>query len=148
MFTVLHGVHLLAMVAAIGGTIVLRFVVCPKIPSDEQGAAIREAILGRWRTIVWALIGLILFSGLANAHQAYMRVGPNLLYWMVFAVKFLLALGVFGIALLLTLPGEGFRKFKEERDKWMHMIVALGTLVIFLSAYLRMNFPTAQPPAP
>lgn len=148
MFTFFHGIHLLAMVAAIGGTLVLRFVVFPKIPDDEQGAVIRAAILGRWRNLVWALIGLILVTGLANTHTAYKRVGPHLIYWMLFAVKFVLAIAVFGIALLLTLPGEGFKKFKEQRGKWMHVIVALGALVIFLSAYLRMNFPVVPPSIP
>jgi putative copper export protein len=141
MFTVLHGLHLLSIAAALGGTIVLRFVVCPMIPGTEEGQETRQAILGRWRPIVWILIAVILVTGLANSHQAYMRVGPDFVYWSVFMVKFFSALALFGIVLMLTLPTEAFDKFRQERDKWMHFIVAIGTLILFLSAYLRINFP-------
>ena len=141
MFVFLHGLHLLSIAVAVGGTIVLRFVVCPMIASDEAGAKTREAILGRWKYVVWTLIVLILLTGVANLDQSARRVGKDLLYWMVFSVKFLLAVLLFAIALMLTMPGESFNKFKQERDKWMHIIAALGVVIIFLSAFLRLSFP-------
>lgn len=141
MFTILHALHLLAVVTVIGGSIALRFIVCPRIPATEEGAETRKAILGSWRRVVWISIGLIIITGLANADQAYRRVGLDGLYWMVFGAKFLGAMIIFSVALLLTLPMESFNKFKQERDRWMHVIVGLGAIIIFLSAYLRMNFP-------
>jgi uncharacterized membrane protein len=146
MFTLFHGLHLLAIAVAVGGTIVLRFVVCPFLGSDEAGKAARQAILGRWRPIVWFTIAVIVGTGLANTHQAYMRVGPNMFYWGIFLVKFFLALALFGIAFLLTLPMEAFAKFKEQRDKWMRHMVEIGTIILFISAYLRLHYPHLPAP--
>jgi uncharacterized membrane protein len=145
MFVFLHGIHLLSVIIAVGGVLVLRFVVLPLIGSDEANSLIRQAIHNRWKLVVWIAIVLILLSGLANLHQAAMRVKMDMLYWIVFSVKFLLALVLFGIALLLTLPGESFEKFKQEREKWMHVIVALGIIIVFLSSYLRLCFPRLSP---
>lgn len=141
MFVFLHGLHLLSIVIAVGGTIVLRFIVCPMIGSDEASKQTRDAILGRWKYAVWTLIVIILLTGLGNLHQAAMRVHTDPLYWMVFSVKFVLAVLLFSVSLMLTMPGESFSKFREKRDKWMHMIAALGAIIIFLSSYLRLCFP-------
>ncbi len=141
MFVFLHGLHLLSIVIAVGGTIVLRFVVCPVLGSDEASNQTRETILGRWKYAVWTLIVIILLTGLGNLHQSSIRVGKDLLYWMMFSVKFVLAVMLFSVSLMLTMPGESFTKFREKRDKWMHIIAALGTVIIFLSAYLRLCFP-------
>lgn len=141
MFTTLHAIHLFAVIIAIGGSVVLRFIVGPSIGTDEASLAIRNSIFARWRKVVWVLIVLIILTGLGNAHQSAMRVGKDFAYWMIFSVKFILALGLFGVALMLTLPGETYDKFRQDRDKWMHVIVGLGAVIVLLSAYLRLNFP-------
>lgn len=133
----IHGIHLLSVVIAIGGTFCLRFVVCPKLGEGEEAAETRNRILKRWRSIVWVNIVLIVITGLANAHMAYMRVGPDFLYWVLFLVKFFLAILLFAIALMLTLPIEGFDKVRAKRDAWMHHIFAIGAVILFLSAFLR-----------
>ncbi|MBE7488373.1 MAG: hypothetical protein DIKNOCCD_01217 [bacterium] len=141
MFTILHAIHLFAVVVAIGGSVVLRFIVYPFLDSDENTQAVRNEIFARWRKVVWIMIILITLTGLGNAHQSAMRVGKDFLYWMIFSAKIILALGLFGISLMLTLPGETYDRFRRERNKWMHAIVALGGVIILISAYLRLNFP-------
>ena len=133
----IHGFHLLAVVIAVGGTFCLRFVVFPKLGEEDSAAETRDAILKKWRTIVWAMILLITLTGLANVHAAYGRVGRDFLYWSVFMVKFFAALILFGIALMLTLPVKGFAKVKENRARWMRHLIEIGTVILFLSAYLR-----------
>ncbi len=137
MFWFLHGVHLFSVIIAVGGSFVLWFAVLPRLGEGELGTSIREAILARWRLLVWTCIVLITISGLANAHQAYGVVGKTLLYWIPFLVKFFLAMLLFGIALMITLPMKGFAKAKENRRKWMRHIVELATIIVFLSAFLR-----------
>ncbi len=132
-----HGFHLLAVVIAVGGTFCLRFVVCPRLGEGESAAETRNAILKKWRPIVWAMIILITITGLANVHAAFNRVGTDFIYWCVFLVKFFAAMLLFGIALMLTLPIEGLAKVRENRDRWMRHIIEIGTVILFLSAYLR-----------
>ena len=83
------------------------------------------------------MIVLIVITGLANVHMAFMRVGTDVVYWCVFLVKFFAAMLLFAIALMLTLPIEGLAKIRENRDRWMRHIIEIGTVILFLSAYLR-----------
>ncbi|MCA9416842.1 MAG: hypothetical protein KC917_11245 [Candidatus Omnitrophica bacterium] len=133
----IHGFHLLAVVIAVGGTFCLRFVVCPRIGEGEAANETRNAILRKWRPIVWAMIILITITGLANVHMAFLRVGTSFWYWVAFLVKFFLAMILFGIALMLTLPIESLSKVQENRDRWMRHIVEIGTIILFISAFLR-----------
>jgi len=137
MFWLIHGIHLLAAATVVGGTLVLRFFVLPKLSDDEKGREFLKAILSRWRPVVWGNIVLITVTGLANAHQSYLAVGNNFRYWTLFLVKFFAAMTMFGIALMMTLPMEGLSKVQENRKRWLRHIVELGTIIIFISAYLR-----------
>jgi len=136
-YTFSHWLHLLSIVMAVGGTIVLRFVVCPKIPDNETGWAFRQAILGRWKKIVWVLIAVILITGLINFARVAQDGYFDLKYSIVFLVKILLALKLFAIAFMLTLPFKGFAKYKEKRDKWLFVMATLGVIILLLSSYLR-----------
>ena len=137
MFWFLRGIHLFSVIIAVGGTFALWFAVLPRLGEGELGNSIREAILTRWRLVVWTCIVLITVSGLVNSHQSFMVVGKAPLYWMLFLVKFFLAMLLFGIALMITLPMKGFAKAKENRRKWMRHIVELATIIVFLSAFLK-----------
>ena len=137
MFAFLHGLHLLAVIIAVGGTFALRFVVLPRFEANERDIEIRKAILRRWRPIVWGNIVLILITGLANAHHAYLMVGPKPVYWILFTAKFVAALVLFGIALLMTLPMEGLSNVQSNWKRWLRHIFELGTIIVFMSAFLK-----------
>lgn len=138
MFWFLHGVHLFSVIIAVGGTFALWFAVLPRLGEDGLGTSTRKAILFRWRMVVWTCIVLITVSGLANSHQAFMVVGRTpFLYWILFLIKFFLAMLLFGIALMLTLPMKGFAKIQEDRRRWMRHIVEIATIIVFISAYLK-----------
>jgi len=137
MFWFLHGIHLFSVIVAVGGTLALRFVVFPKLGEGEAGETLRKSILSRWRPVIWICIVLITMSGLTNAHQSFMVVGRAPLYWILFLVKFFLAMLLFGMALMITLPFPGLAKFQENRRKWMRHIVEVATIIIFISAYLK-----------
>jgi uncharacterized membrane protein len=137
MFVILHAIHLLAVVIAVGGTFALRFVVFPRFEDNERDIEIRKAIVKRWRPIVWGNIVLILMTGLANAHHSYLMVGAKPVYWMLFTAKFVAALILFGLALLMTLPMEGLSKVQSNWKRWLRHIFELGTLIILMSAFLK-----------
>jgi len=139
MFSLVQGLHLLSVVIAVGGAITLRFVVMPYL-SGEENSVHRQAILSRWRLVLWLAIILIIVSGLGNAQQAYMRVERDFFYWGIFAVKSVLALALFTISIMLTMPMKAFDTFRNRWNHWMHLVVAIGTIILFLSAWLR-TFP-------
>jgi uncharacterized membrane protein len=132
-----HGVHLLFVVIAVGGTLTLRFIVLPNLGDDTPGAAIKGSILFRWRPVVWLSIVMIIVTGLANVHFAYQEVGRDFLYWMIFAGKVACALILFTLALTLTLPLRNLARVQEKRSRWLAYIVGLGVLILFLSSALR-----------
>jgi hypothetical protein len=52
-------------------------------------------------------------------------------------VKIILALFVFAISLLLTLPLKIFDRFRARRQMWLSIAFGLALAVILISAYLR-----------
>jgi len=149
MFAFLHGLHLLAVIIAVGGTFALRFVVLPRFEANERDLEIRKAILRRWRPIVWGNIFLIIITGLANVHHSWTVIGRDLWwYWLLFSVKIVLAMVLFGLALLMTLPTEGLSQVQSNWKRWLRHIFELGTLIVLLSAFLKFmhdSLPSAKP---
>ena len=148
MFAFLHGLHVLSVIIAVGGTFALRFVVLPRFEDNERDIEIRKAIIKRWRPIVWGNIVLILVTGLANAHHAYLMVGPKPMYWILFTAKFVLALVLFGLALIMTLPMEGLSQVQSNWKRWLRHIFELGTLIVLISAFLKYMHDSLPPAVP
>jgi hypothetical protein len=55
----------------------------------------------------------------------------------VLTLKVVLALGVFTISLLLTLPIPGLESFRAQRQRWLTIALSIAVFVILISAYLR-----------
>jgi predicted membrane channel-forming protein YqfA (hemolysin III family) len=103
--------------------------------SEEQRAGLVKAVLGRFRWVSWSVIALLLASGLYNVKLVWLVPwGP---YWTFLTLKIILALGVFGIILCLTIPLSIFNRIRERRKQWMYAAFGLAMLVILISAYLR-----------
>ena len=103
--------------------------------SEEQRAGLVKAVLGRFRWVSWAVIALLLASGLYNVKLVWLV--PWGLYWTFLTLKIILALGVFGIIMCLTIPLRIFDRFRRRRQQWMFTAFGLAMLVILISAYLR-----------
>jgi len=138
---VFRWLHILAAITAVGGSIFARFVVFPSLdplPADQR-AALHAVMRGRWAKIVAAAIGFLLISGLYNfmITISQFRVPPW--YHMVFGIKFLLALTIFGIASLLVGKSPAADAIRKNARLWLNLNIALAVLVVCLSGVLRPN---------
>jgi len=131
--------HILAAITAVGGTIFARFVVFPSLAPLEadQRAALHATMRGRWSRIVAAAIGFLLVSGLYNFMVTVSEYQVPKWYHMVFGVKFLLAMVIFGVASLLVGRSPAADSLRRNATAWLNLNIALAVLVVCLSGMLR-----------
>lgn len=136
--------HVLAAVVAIGGTIFMRVVLVPAIRAsltDDQHAALRQAVTARWKVVVMTCIALLLVSGIFNFLTISMeKAKSTALYHPLFGVKILAAFSVFFIASALTGRAKAFDGMRAHAPKWLAVAAALGVVIILISGLLR-NLP-------
>jgi uncharacterized membrane protein len=98
--------HVFAAVIAVGGSAFLRLVLMPvaeRTLPEPAHTELRVGVVRRWQKFVHTCILLFLVSGFYN----YLFITRHdhvdqPLYHALFGIKFLLALGVFAIAVALT----------------------------------------------
>ena len=125
---------------AVGGVAFVRFVLLPVSESipEEQRPVVMGAVVDRFRQLLWASIGLLLVTGLYNVGIAAISgllASKPYLYALI--AKIVLALVVFKIGFMLTVPGDAFASVKANRRRWMTINFVLGMIVILIAAYLR-----------
>jgi uncharacterized membrane protein len=137
MSVIAQWVHITAAVIGVGGIAFLAFILLPSAGAvtAEQRDALMKAALGRFRWVSWSVILLLIVSGLYNVTLVWEV--PWGTYWKFLTLKILLALAVFAISLMLTLPLKFFDRFRAKRDFWLRLAFSLALLVILISAYLR-----------
>lgn len=130
--------HIFSVIAAVGTTVFLRLVLIPAMAEiqDEARAQLMKSLAGRLRKLIHGAIGGILLSGLYNTHLLWNTwVAP---YGVVYALKMVLALVVFMVAILLTSSRPKWAALQANRKKWLSINLALAALIVALSAILRM----------
>ena len=136
--------HILAAVIAIGGTIFMRFVLLPSARealTEEQHAALRAKLMGRWKLVVMICIAALLISGMFNFMTISLtKAKSQAMYHPLFGIKFLAALGVFFIASALTGRSTAFESLRKKAGLWMLVAAVLGIAVILISGVLK-NLP-------
>ena len=137
MGTIAQWVHITAAVLGVGG---IGFILLILLPSarglaPEQRDQLVKAVLIRFRWISWSVIILLLGSGLYNVKLVWEV--PWGTYWRLLTIKIALAMAVFAISMLLTLPLKALAWFRANRDLWLSIAFGLALAVIMISAYLR-----------
>lgn len=138
MSTFMQWVHVSAAVVGVGGIAFLLFLLLPgsrPLPPDQR-AVLLKSVLGRFRWVSWAVIVLLVGSGLYNVRAFYREVAWGRA-WKFLTVKILLAFAVFAISLLLTIPAKILERFRARRELWLSIAFSLAMAVILISAYLR-----------
>jgi len=141
--------HILAAIAAVGGTFFARAVVFPTLAPlpDEERTRLHTALRERWATIVKAAIGFLLVSGLYNFMLTVTQYKVPPWYHMVFGIKFLLAMAIFAIASLLIGKSPAAQAVRARAPFWLNVNIALAVAVVCLSGVLRTAEKTPKPPA-
>lgn len=110
-------VHVTSAIILLGGVIFAR--------------AVRHAQLFKeYRALATTAIVALLLSGLYNLLTKANTPKP---YHMIFGIKFLLALHVFGVGLMSTRANVD----ETTRHRWLTGVALSGLVVTLLSAYLR-----------
>lgn len=133
-------VHVLSAIVALGGAAFTLFALMPAAKAtlkDEDHDRLREAVRAKWAKFVHVCIALLLVTGSINF--AILAIPPKikpLPYHPIFGVKLLAALGVFFIASILVGRGQGFASIRQNRGKWLSILLVLGILIVLLSGLL------------
>lgn len=138
---VMRWMHILAAITAVGGSIFLRFVLIPaaeRALEDSAHAKLREMVIGRWQKLVHLCILLFLVSGFYN----YLVItrhdhAGQALYHALFGVKFLLALGVFALAVALTSLKPWSQALRAKAKTWLAVLIVLATGIVLISGTMK-----------
>jgi hypothetical protein len=65
------------------------------------------------------------------------RDGRPTAYWLLFAVKFFAALGVFFLASALVGRSPAFATLRNQPRRWLGLIVLLAAVIVLLSGLMR-----------
>lgn len=135
--------HVAVAIVMVGGTVFMRFVLMPaakELPEAEHDP-LRQRLLARWKRVVHGGIALLLLSGLYNYMQQIPKHKGDGLYHALLGTKMLLALAVFFIASALVGRSATFEKMRQNRAKWMGLIVLLSALIVGISGFLKVRGP-------
>ncbi|MBI4718482.1 MAG: hypothetical protein HY763_11795 [Planctomycetes bacterium] len=132
--------HIAAAILAIGGAAFMRLVLIPAAKvslSEGEHERLRETLRRRWAPLVHACIVILLLTGSLNFVLLALppKIKP-LPYHPIFGVKFLAALAVFFIASILAGKAPGFAAMRQQRAKWLTIILLLAGLIVLLSGVL------------
>jgi uncharacterized membrane protein len=139
LYTVNHWVHLASAIAALGGAMFLRFVVHPSLQALKEAdrAEFEHKLRRKSSAFVFHPLMVLIITGFINFIHA-VNQGARGTYHMVFGIKFLLVMVLFGITMALIVPSEALAKFQANRPRWVLVNVILGLTIVFLSAWMRM----------
>jgi hypothetical protein len=114
--------HILAAIAAVGGTIFARFVVLPSLETLPPGQRdeLHAKMRARWSKIVAIAIALLLISGLYNIAMIEMRTTTAKDTWWYHPV--------------LTAAAQ---KLRQNAKFWMNLNIVLAVILVGLSGLLR-----------
>lgn len=138
--------HVLAAIAAVGGTIFARFALLPSLQElpEAERKELHDRIRRRWSKVVMAAIGFLLLSGIYNF--VMIARSPLLddekfkpIYHALFGVKFVLALAVFFIASALVGRSPAFAGLRANAKKWLSINLLLAVLIVCISGFMRLS---------
>lgn len=134
-------VHVSVAIVLVGGTVFMRFVLLPaarELPEPEHDQ-LRQRLLARWKRVVHSGILMLLISGFYNyMKQIPLHKGDGL-YHALLGTKMILALIVFFIASALVGRSAAFETMRQNRAKWLGVLVLLSALIVGISGVVKVR---------
>ena len=133
-------IHVGTAIVLVGGLVFYRLVFVPiadRVLSDEEREKLREPLMRRWKMFIHPPIILFLVSGFYN--YIYVTSGQHEgqgLYHALFGLKFLLSLGVFALAIIMTSTMKWSEKFRKNQALWA-VLLLLATAVVLIAGYMK-----------
>lgn len=138
---VFRWLHVGTAIVVVGGSFFLRFVLSPaaaELP-DDQHDLLRDRVLGTWKKIVHVGILLFLLSGFYNYFRAMGVHKGDGLYHALVGTKIILAFVVFFIASALIGRSAKFEAMRQNRKKWLGVIVLLAGIIVAISGFVKIR---------
>ncbi|MBC7815790.1 MAG: hypothetical protein IAG10_02700 [Planctomycetaceae bacterium] len=138
--------HVAVAIVLVGGTVFMRFLLMPaakELPEAEHDQ-LRQRLFARWKPVVHRGIAVLLLSGVFNYIQQRPKHAGDSLYHALMGTKMLLALVVFFIASALVGRSATFEKMRQNRAKWMGLIVLLSALIVGISGFVKVRGPKVK----
>ncbi len=142
----LQWLHVGSVVLLIGGFFFFRVVLIPIANRSPAPDTLISSALRRFSGIVWPTLLTVLISGLYNVITFFRTARASAaesvdvdysLYILVLAVKFFIVFLIYTLAIVLTFPYPVFAVFQKRPAPWLNIVIILGLIIIFLSAFLR-----------
>lgn len=135
--------HVATAIVLVGGTVFMRFVLMPAAKELPEAVhdQLRQRLMARWKRVVHSGIAVLLVSGLYNYMQQIPKHKGDGLYHGLVGTKMLLALVVFFIASALVGRSATFDKMRQNRAKWMGVLVVLSALIVGISGFVKVRIP-------
>lgn len=133
--------HVATAIVLIGGSVFSLFVVSPAATAFDKDAQNRilSEIGSRWKRFVHLGVLVFLASGLYN----YFRLAPmhkgDGLYHALVGTKMILALFVFFVASALVGRSEKLAAFRNNREKWLRIVVILAAVIVTMSGFVKVR---------
>lgn len=132
--------HVGTAIVVVGALVFYLLVYVPiakRVLSEEERERLREPLMRRWKMFIHPPIVLFLISGFYN----YIFVTSALhqgqgLYHALFGVKFLLALGIFALLIIMTSTMAWSEKMRKKQGLWSVLLV-LGAAIVLLGGFMK-----------
>ena len=112
---------------------------------DETHKSLGSTLIPRWKRIVHPGVLLFMISGFYNYFRAIPLHKGDGLYHVLIGTKMVLALGVFFLAAALVGRSEKLEHFRENRSKWLKVLVLLAAAIVTISGFAKVRgVPTNQ----
>ncbi len=134
-------IHLLSVIAAIGGVIFARVALLPamsEVLPDDQRDRLRASVAKRWKMVVHVSVTLILVTGGINFYLTFGDGVKPIPYHPIFGLKLISAFVIFFLAIALSGSSPGFAGLRSNAKTWLGVIITLAVLIVFLSGVLRL----------
>ena len=137
--------HVASVVLMIGGFFFFRVVLIPIANRFPEPINIILSALKRFSRVVWITLLTVLISGIYN-FISFLRTAritaeetevDYSLYILMLGIKFFIVFLIYTVAVVLTFPYPVFEGFQKKPTPWLNIIIVLGLVIIFLSAFLR-----------
>lgn len=142
---VIQWVHVGSVVLMIGGFFFLRAVLIPIANRFPDPKSLISSGLRRFSGVVWITLLTVLMSGVYNVISFFRTARITAeesevdysLYILILGIKFFIVFLIYTLAVILTFPYPVFETFQNKPSPWLNLIIFLGLIIIFLSAFLR-----------
>lgn len=132
--------HIAAAIVALGGAFFSRVALmraAGEALSAEAHDKLRDAVRRRWAPLVHASIAILLVTGGYNF--VVLALPPKIEpmpYHAIFGLKFFAALAIFFLASVLVGRGQGLQGIRQNRGRWLTVLLVLGGVVVLVSGVL------------